>query len=108
MFSIGASIGLLGGAALIDALNNKYNDIFWIVGPIATCACVSFWITMARITPASIFRFITEKKSKKDNGPPFSVTAKETLIKIAHIDFIGALLVSGGAIMLLIGLNQVS
>lgn len=106
MFSIGASIGLLGGAALIDALDNQYNDIFWIVAPIATLSCASFFITMAHITPSCIIHKI-KHRGEKSPDPANKRSMHEILVKVLHLDFGGAFLVSTGAILLLIGLNEV-
>ena len=36
MFSVGASIGLLGGAALLYALDGRYNYVFYVIGPISS------------------------------------------------------------------------
>lgn len=105
MFSIGASIGLLGGAALMKKV--KYNEAFFIVGPIATVISVAFYFTMAEITPMTIVRWCKTKASTKTDTHRWK-SFKTTMKKVAAIDFLGALLITGGAGSFLTGITMVS
>lgn len=115
MFSVGASIGLVGGAALIDAVDGKYTDAFFILGPIATIAGFSFLVTMAH---PSLPNWKICKQCKKhsdeeavkestDEKQKTRVLIREFFTKLAHIDWVGTLLVTAGAILFLVGINQV-
>ena len=46
MFSIGACIGLVGGAALIDAVDGEYKDVFLILGPFFTVDWDSIFVIL--------------------------------------------------------------
>lgn len=102
MFSIGASVGELGGAAIMKKV--KYNQVFFIVGPIAVIIVVCFFVTMTRLTPAKIVKFFKNRNSRTSNNRN---CCKEFLQKAATVDWIGAFLIISGVGTLAIGVSMV-
>lgn len=98
---IGASIGLLGGAALTSVI--RYDRIFFIPAPIVAICCVAILLTIAPISRDCLHC----KKNKIEGEPPFKEKAKKTLIELAKIDWIGVLLVAAGTVLFLVGLTNV-
>ena len=103
MFAIGACVGLLGGAYLIDALS-EYYYVFWIVGPIATLVGIAFVVTMSKITPEKFRRIV---QHHKENPTPLKTHLKNFWENFKTIDLIGAALVTIGTGLFLVGLSLV-
>ena len=102
MFSIGSSIGLLGGAALIDAVSH-YNEVFFILGPIIAADAVAFLATLSSSSLPCLKKdkiLVSEKTSKMEN-------LKKAAMKFLHLDFAGAAFLCIGAVLFLVGITMV-
>lgn len=110
MFSIGACIGLVGGAALIDAVDGEYKDVFLILGPFFTVTGIAFLLSSAHFS----FKCCKQlgARSRCCNGAKdctaFGKKLKSFIVNLKRIDWFGTFLVSAGSILFLIGINQVT
>ena len=106
MFSVGASTGLLGGAALLDALNGRYNYVFYVIGPITSLACIAFVTTMSGIIPKFVKLMRSKKISTVTNSQPKPSGVHEVLGKLRDLDWIGTCMLFIGPVLLLVGLTM--
>ena len=103
MFAIGSCTGLLGGAYLVSALSQFYY-IFWIVGPICAIVSIAFFCTLAKVSPRNLKKWTLDFKENEISPKKF---VKDLFIRIKAIDLGGALLVTLGTGLFLIGLSLV-
>ena len=104
MFAIGSCTGLLGGAYLVSALSHNSYYIFWIVGPICAIVSIAFFCTLAKVSPRNLKKWTLDFKENEISPKKFT---KDLFIRIKAIDLGGALLVTLGTGLFLIGLSLV-
>lgn len=80
MSFLGLSVGFVGGAALIDALDGKWHDIFLITFP--------FFIVLS-----ACFAFLVPNPGKADN------------YKERSVDYIGGIILAAGVALFVVGLT---
>ena len=80
MSFLGLSVGFVGGAALIDALDGKWHDIFFITFPVFIVLTI-------------LFAMFVPNPGKAEN------------YKERHVDYIGGILLAGGVALFVVGLT---
>ncbi|KAH3765532.1 bicyclomycin/multidrug efflux system [Pelomyxa schiedti] len=107
MFSVGASIGFLGGAALMARVS--YNEVFFVVLPIAVISGAAVILTMGNATPSRIINFFKKKERKQEVTSGESLWRrgwKQVVETFRQVDFLGGAIVAIGAGSLLVGMTM--